>query len=69
MHRVNIGMDEQIMDVGDSFSCLHFHIERWLRDNAGEENISWFRGFDSMVGYFLEFPDAAHAMQFALTWM
>lgn len=72
MHTVVLGMDERILDVGDSFSQLHFAVDVWLCRHVGAKGHAWFMGVDHKdpnTGYVLHFVNLADAMQFKLSWM
>ncbi len=69
MVRVILGMDERVLDVGDSFSQLHAHVEIWLLNNVGREGEAWFRAFDPHDMYCVDFVDQSHAVKFTLTWL
>lgn len=69
MHRVIVGMDDRVMDVGDSFSQLHTHVQRWLTHHVGAESKSWFSGYDPEMAYYVGFVKESDAVQFKLTWL
>jgi hypothetical protein len=69
MHTVILGMDERILDVGDSFSQLHVHVELWLIQHVGSENESWFRAYDADLGYCVRFVSESDALKFTLSWL
>jgi hypothetical protein len=72
MHRVVLGMDERVLDVGDSFSQLHGHVELWLLAHVGSKHASWNLMVDTKdpnTGYVLYFENESHAVQFKLTWL
>lgn len=69
MHRVVLGMDERVLDVGDSFSQLHAHVEIWLLNNVGAKDQAWFPAYDSGVDYCLLFVTESDALKFKLSWL
>lgn len=69
MHRVIVGMDERVMDVGDSFSVLEWKVEIWLLNNVGEEGEAWFRAFDPQDLYCVDFLLESDALNFTLSWL
>jgi hypothetical protein len=72
MHRVVLGMNEQVLDVGDSFSQLHAHVELWLLTHVGAKGVSWFLMVDAQdpnTGYVLHFVTESDAIKFTLSWL
>lgn len=67
MFEVLIGFDERVLDVGDSYSSLHFHVRDWLNDRFPgdwELNIS-----QTHKSYVLLFAQEQQAVLFTLTWL
>lgn len=69
MHRVIVGMDERVMDVGDSFSQLHTHVELWLLQQVGPLGESWHTTYESGAGYCVDFVTESDAIKFKLSWL
>ena len=63
--RVNLGMDERVLDVGDSYSNLHPHVTTWLNARCPH---AWRLSYHD-DGYCIDFDVDDHAMQFTLTWL
>lgn len=64
MMRVNLGMDERVLDVGDSYSSLNPHVWAWL--DARYPGAWWLTYHD---GYCIDFDLDDHALQFTLAWL
>lgn len=72
MHRVVVGMDERVLDVGDSYSQLHGHVELWLMQHVGDPGESWWLGVDHKdpnTGYVIHFVTESDAIKFKLSWL
>lgn len=67
MYVLNIGLNEHILYVGDSYSMLKFDVEDWLNLHVGPEP-NWQITCDAQ-GYQLRFAHKEHMGQFILTWM
>lgn len=69
MHRVVVGMDDKVLDVGDSYSGLHVFVESWLVQHVGPEHVAWCKAYDPHAGYCVLFVTESDAVQFKLTWL
>jgi hypothetical protein len=60
-----LGMNEQVLDVGDSYSSLNPYVWAWLDARyPGAWRLSYHDD-----GYCIDFESDDHALQFTLTWL
>ena len=65
MTRVNLGMDERVLDVGDSYSSVNPHVWAWLDTEFPGR---WQIHCDN-DGYYILFDNPDDATKFILTWL
>lgn len=66
MTRVNLGMDERVLDIHiHGYSSLNSNVGDWLNTHYFG---MWHIHVDSH-GYYLLFEHAEHAARFSLTWL